>query len=114
MDRITKLRQLTVTHPVNLRDIQKCGTTFVGYGGITVTTQRASYGHQPEAAVLAGIATAIEVTATSDGRGYVAEWHDENVDGAFADSVYVERYSPMGREFHGFIDSVSRKLVQTG
>lgn len=105
---------LTIQHPVNLRDIQKCGTTFVGYGGVTVTTQHARFGHQPEAAVLSGVATAIEVTATSDGRRYVGEWHREDVDGPFADSVYVEVYDYMGRKFHGYIDAVSRKLVQTG
>lgn len=106
---------LTITHPVDLRAIQKCGTEFVGYGGIPVTTQRAHYGFADEAAVLAGTATAEWVLATSDGRSFDGEWHDEAVDGPFADeTVYVERYSERGREFHGFIDSVSRRVVQTG
>lgn len=39
-------------------------------------------------------------------------WHD----GPTADTVYVERWDVGNgvREFHGYVDSVSRKLVQTG
>lgn len=106
---------LTITHPVDLREIQKCMTEFIGYGGIRVVTQHVSFGKVATEDVLSGKATAIEVTATSDGRGYIAAWHNEATDGPFSDeSVYVERYSARGREFHGFIDSVSRKIVQTG
>lgn len=99
----------------DLSGIQRTRTQFVGFGGITLTTVRASFGKITLEELQAG-ATAVEVTATSDGRGYCAgQWHREDVDGAFSDeTVYVERYSAAGREFHGFIDKVSRKIVQAG
>ena len=52
------------------------------------------------------------VTLTSDGRGYIpGAWHD----GPRSESVYVERWQRgLGRVFHGFIDSQSRRLVQSG
>ncbi len=99
---------------MNVAEIQKCLTKFVGYGGIELTTVHASFGKITNEEFEAG-ATAVEVTATSDGGRYVADWHREELDGAFADeSVYVERYTAAGREFHGFIDKVSRKIVQAG
>lgn len=40
------------------------------------------------------------------------EWHTGDEHG---DSVYVERWDGPGRRtFHGYVDPVSRKLVQTG
>lgn len=62
-------------------------------------------------AVLAGTATPDTVHLSSDGRHYVAEWH---TGAESAESVYVERWSPAGREFHGFVDAKSRKIVQAG
>lgn len=57
-----------------------------------------------------GVAEA--VTLTQDGRGYNRDgWHQGD-DGE--DAVYVERWTASGREFHGWIDSRSRKLVQAG
>lgn len=50
------------------------------------------------------------VTLTADGRHYIASPHE----GPTADQVYVERWEPAGRAFHGFIDSVSRRIVQWG
>ena len=51
------------------------------------------------------------VTLTEDGRFYSEDgWHADPEDKC----VYVERWTAKGREFHGFIDSVSRKLVQAG
>lgn len=100
---------------VDMQTIQKCLTEFVGVGGVKVTTVHAKFGKITDAEYHAG-ATAVEVIATSDGGRYAeGQWHREEIDGAFADeSVYVERYTAAGREFHGFIDKVSRKLVQTG
>ena len=62
-------------------------------------------------AVLAGTATPDSVMLSSDGRHWVAEWH---AGPESADAAYVERYSARGREFHGFVDAVSRRIVQTG
>jgi len=53
----------------------------------------------------------VEVTLTSDGGRYSQNgWHT----GEEAEWVQVERWTPEGRVFHGFIDSVSRRLVQAG
>lgn len=102
---------LTLSFPPDLRSVQKCLTEFVGFGGLKMKTVHVSFGVVPTESVLDGSATAVEVTATSDGRmANTREWHD----GDSADSVYVERYSALGREFHGWIDSTSRKLVQVG
>ena len=55
--------------------------------------------------------TPIEVTLTSDGRHYDRHgWHK----GPTAEDVRVERWTPQGMVFHGYIDSVSRHLVQAG
>lgn len=55
------------------------------------------------------------VTITDDGEiANTGAWHQVEVDGPVADHVYVERWSGVGREFHGWIDSRSRKLLQTG
>jgi hypothetical protein len=54
---------------------------------------------------------AAEVTLTQDGRRYDrGGWHT----GQEAEWVYVERWGVAGREFHGYVDSVSRKLLQSG
>lgn len=94
----------------DIRQIAKTMTRFVGFGGIEVTTRQTSYGAVPVDTVLLGTAQPLEVTATSDGMGYLPEWHDGDSD----DLVYVERYSPQGREFHGWVDRTSRRLVQVG
>ena len=55
------------------------------------------------------------VVLTSDGRGYLPEWHQADVDGdEDCELVYVERYGQHGREMHGWIDPASRKLIQVG
>lgn len=51
------------------------------------------------------------VFLTSDGRGYVEAWHQgPEADGA----VFVERWTAAGRAFHGWVDPVSRRIVQAG
>lgn len=102
---------LEISHPVDLRQIQKTRTTFRGYGGIAVTTNRASFGVVELDSVLDGSATAVEVVATQDGRGYIAEWHQGEPSG---ETVYVEKYSARGLEFHGWVDADSRRIVQAG
>lgn len=104
----------TLTFPVSQADLAEVGkslTQFVGFGGMTMTTVGASFGIVPVEDVLSGKALPIEIVATSDGRGACTrEWHQ----GEENDLVYVERYSLAGREFHGWIDSETRKLVQVG
>ncbi len=54
-----------------------------------------------------------EVTLTQDGDGYFhGEWHTAEM--PEAGQVRVERYTNGRREFHGWIDSGSRRLTQTG
>lgn len=48
---------------------------------------------------------------SSDGRHWIDGWHSGAESG---EAVYVERHTPGGCVFHGFIDSVSRRIVQTG
>jgi len=104
---------LQISHPFDLQTIAPSLTRFVGYGGVTMTTVGGSYGHVAVEDVLAGRAPMVEVTATSDGRSFHRGngWHAGPETG---EAVYVEVYSDRGREFHGWIDSDSRKLVQTG
>ena len=105
----------TVGYPLTGLDLKEIGkplTQFVGYGGVTMTTVGCSYGKVPVETVTDGRAIPTEVTATSDG-GYYARgggWHEGECD----EQVFVEVYSGRGREFHGYIDKVSRKLTQTG
>lgn len=103
-----------ITFPVDLQSIGSPLTRFVGFGGITMTTFGASYGNVPVESVLDGSAKYIEVRASSDGRGYRDEWHRPEIDGPESESVYVERYDTTGRVFHGFVDAISRKIVQVG
>lgn len=48
---------------------------------------------------------------STDGQRWSTEWHtgDES-----DDSVWVERWGLGGCEFHGCVDSVSRKITQVG
>jgi hypothetical protein len=83
--------------------------------GVPLIVNRLSYGVVPVESVLDGTAKPIAATLTSDGRSYFPAWHDDSVDGPCSDeSVYVERWTAAGRDFHGFIDKASRKIVQTG
>jgi hypothetical protein len=51
-----------------------------------------------------------------DGGQYIPKFATaDDVASATGEEVYVERFSATGeREFHGWIDAVSRKIVQTG
>jgi hypothetical protein len=77
--------------------------------GMTLRVHSRSFGSISLAELQAG-APATEVILTSDGRGYELGWHE----GPEAEAVYLERWDTTGRVFHGWVDSVSRRLVQAG
>lgn len=82
-----------------------------GACGVLVVNQITYPRDTPIAKVLAHSARAESVILTSDGRGvHRSGWHV----GDESEWVYVERWTAEGRVFHGFIDSVTRKLVQVG
>lgn len=95
---------------VEVMDAKLQDRVDTGSAGTLVVNQR-SFGRVSVESVLDGTATAGEVTLTTDGRGAVtSEWHT----GPEAEWVFVERWSTAGRVFHGWVDSGSRKLLQTG
>jgi hypothetical protein len=82
-----------------------------GAAGVLTVASR-SFGTEASIeSVLDGTAVAESVTLTSDGRGALTTaWHE----GAENAWVFVERWTAAGRVFHGFVDSVTRKLLQAG
>lgn len=80
--------------------------------GMELRIWHVSYGKVSIESVLAGEADAIAFTATQDGRGYIAEWAREGE--SCGDAIRCERWTQAGREFHGWIDAESRKIVQAG
>ena len=92
----------------DLRCLQRVTTPT----GCTLLVNHISYGRVPTEDVLERRAVPESVVLTSDGRGYrTGEWHLGEEQG---ETVRVERWGRGGLEFHGYIDSVSRQLVQTG
>ncbi len=87
-----------------------CGSTVdTGAGPGLIVHQRVF----PDGTTLGNIkagASASQVVLTGDGRRYEAYWHT----GPEAEWVYMERWNADGREAHGWIDSVSRRLLQAG
>lgn len=57
-----------------------------------------------------GSAEVLSAKFSADGRTWTGEWHS----GPEADAVYVERWGADGSGFHGWVDSVSRRIVQAG
>lgn len=92
----------------------RTGQAFrTGFGGELIVNHVRYAPHSTEAEVLAGNGIVVMAELTQDGRNAVTtEWHE----GAPSNDewVYVERWTMMGRSFHGYVDSVSRKVVQTG
>jgi hypothetical protein len=88
-----------------------CASTYDtgAVGALTVNHRTWPVGTSWEA-IEAGLPAA-EATLTGDGRHYDRRGGHE---GPVAEWVYVERFSARGREFHGWIDSASRKLLQAG
>lgn len=103
----------TAAEQFSAADVAGCSTrsTFIS-SGIQLTVNHVSYGKVSIESVLAGEAAAIEITATQDGRGYIAEWAREGE--SSGEAVYCERWTAEGRAFHGWIDAASRKIVQAG
>lgn len=99
-------------------------TKFVSpKSGITLTVNGGSFGHADEDDVLSGIAKRVEMRASSDGRFFHrGVWHDgpetgESVWVEVWEYSLVEGYDSTPRPvcvFHGCVDSVSRKVTQTG
>jgi hypothetical protein len=78
-----------------------------------LTVCQLSYGKVSVAAVLDGSAAVTSISASADGRGFNSgAWHE----GAEAEAVYVEKIDGMtgAVTFHGWVDGVSRQLVQAG
>lgn len=79
--------------------------------GPLILNQRSFPAGTDVAAIIDGSAVPESVTLTSDGRGAVTTvWHR----GPEAEWVFVERWTAAGRAFHGWVDSVSRRLLQSG
>lgn len=91
--------------------------SFVGFGGMALRVNRRSYALGTDVdAVIAGTAIPETIVATEDGR-HVHDplgWHR----GPEAEWVAYERYAVRDGELildgHGFVDSVSRQLLQAG
>lgn len=64
-----------------------------------------------DAEAINGTGRVVSALLSTDGRGYTGRWHDGPESGSTA---YVERWTEAGLDFHGFVDSVSRDLVQAG
>lgn len=70
------------------------------------------YGHVDQQDIIDRVAVPHTVTLTQDGRGYDRDTrHTGPPTGPL---VYVERWTPQGRQFHGWIDPTTRQLVQAG
>jgi hypothetical protein len=79
------------------------------FGGILTIVGKGYPADADVREVIAGRATPDRVDLSADGRAWVDAWHSGPEAG---DAVYVERH---GRgAFHGWVDAVSRRLVQAG
>lgn len=100
--------------------VSACRTGQVHHtgSGQAMTVNRTCVGHADVDDVLAGVAPAVEVWMTEDGRGAnLSEWHRTEVDGEsdFESWVFAEHWTAgVGRTWHGFVDARSRKVVQFG
>lgn len=90
--------------------VARCAERVDTGAGMELTVNHLSWPVGTELADIEAGAPAAEVTLTADGRRYEAGWHS----GPEAEWIYVERWTAAGREFHGWIDSVSRRLLQAG
>lgn len=87
-----------------------CGEQVDTGGAMPLTVNRRLWaaGVAPE---VAHEQPASEVLLTQDGhRAVTEEWHT----GLSVSWTYVERWTPEGRTFHGWVDADSRKLIQPG
>lgn len=85
--------------------------TFVGVEGIELTVIGRTFARGVGLEqIQAGDAEPIGFVASSDGRSVQTLWHD----GPAAGEAYYERFEHGARVAHGWVDSVSRRIVQTG
>lgn len=89
----------------------RTGQTIESIGGPTLTVYHVSYGHAEISDVLAGTATAVEATATEDGRPVLPTWQ---IGPGSGHEIYFERFGLTGRRSHGWVDAETRQIVQTG
>ena len=90
----------------------RCGASIdtASCGHLTVNRRTFAPGTTDMEAIN-GTGQVVEALLSTDGRGYTGRWHEGPDSG---DTAYVERWTPEGLAFHGFVDSVSRDLVQAG
>lgn len=91
----------------------RAGQVYQTGQGFPLTVNAVQYGHAAVEDVLAGRALAQEVVMTTDGKNAQPQkWHE----GPPTDEewVYYERWTPEGRVAHGWVDSVTRNLIQSG
>lgn len=92
-------------------------TTFVSPAtGMTVTVVGGSYGMVDDEDVLNGTARRVEMRASADSRHFHrGVWHEgpETGESVWVE-VWVERNGVSFCDFHGTVDSVSRKVTQVG
>lgn len=79
--------------------------------GMQLTINQVSYGKVPVEAVLAGEADAVQIVATTDGRGYTGRWCECDAAGG---DIFCERWTLAGRVFHGWLCESCRGIVQSG
>lgn len=85
------------------------------YGADLLVTSRAFGLGATADEVTRGVVAAEVVELSADGRSWVDGWHDAKRHGAEStEAVYVEKHTRGGAVFHGWVDSVSRRVVQTG
>lgn len=88
--------------------------TFVGVEGIELTVIGRTFARGVGLEqIQAGDAEPTGFVASSDGRSVQTLWHDE-ADGGAQGAAYFERFEHGARVAHGWVDSVSRRIVQTG
>lgn len=93
--------------------VMRTGDVYQTGQGIALIVNHVVYGQVPVEDVLNGIALAEEVTLTADGQtANNRVWHEgEPADGNW---IYYERWTTEGRIGHGYVDRITRKLVQAG
>lgn len=89
----------------------RTGEAIASSAGMTLRVCQISWGHVPYELVERREATPEAVWLSEDGRAFdTTRWHE----GPEAQAVYVERWTPIGRAFHGWVDSASRRMIQAG
>lgn len=109
---MTNTPHISTTDPAEITRLA-CGTKVdTGEGIVLVVNQREGIDGDP----IHDTWTSCEVaTLTQDGRRYdrTQGW-DTGRDSDDDEWVFVERWNPTGRIFHGWISKRSRRLVQAG